>query len=54
MAMARMVKRVDGMGGEFCVCPPWGPFERSTQIAYCGWMQHRFEGATPAHPAFLL
>jgi hypothetical protein len=54
MAMVRMVKHVDGTRWEFGLCPPSGLCGQSAQIACCGWMQHRFEAATPAQPAFLL
>ena len=57
MAMARMVQHVDEMGGGSCLCPPWGLFgqnAQNAQNAYCAWMQHRFEGATPAQQTFLL
>ena len=57
MAMGRMVKHAGEMGGGSGLCLPWGLFgqnAQSAQIAYCAWMQHRFEGATPAQPIFLL
>jgi hypothetical protein len=53
-AMARMVKHVGETGGGPGLCPPWGLFVQSAQIACCVWMQHRLEGASSALPTFLL
>ena len=57
MAMGRMVKHAGEMGGGSGLCPPWGLFgqnAQSAQFACYVWTRHRFEGATPAQPIFLL